>query len=182
MQPAFAWPACQPAVQPARPASMPKRRTFPPPPPCADGEIALRTHDADAFERAEAHRRRYKHPHERCGPGNRESSWRAIARVNTVLTPCGGCGTLCAWPRVLRAAFAADGVAIAPAHGCAARGCSNSREHKPPRHAATQRRWVAQLRSGERLLIERPTRVEQHAARDARQSQVTRSRPPSRQR
>ena len=48
-----------------------KRIVWPPPPPLAAGEVALRTHDEGAFERAEAYRRRHKLPDEFCGPGNR---------------------------------------------------------------------------------------------------------------
>jgi hypothetical protein len=81
-----------------------------------------------------------------------------------LLTPCGACGTLCAWPRVLRAADTADGAAIEPHNGCAAPGCSRSPWHQPTRHAATQRRWVTQLRASERTLIVRPTHAEQASA------------------
>ena len=141
-----------------------KRIVWPPPPPLAAGEVALRTHDEGAFERAEAYRRRHKHPDEFCGPGNRSGSWRAIERINKVLAPCGRCGTLCAWPRVLRAALATSGPMVAPEHGCAAQGCSKAKTHKPARHAAVQRQWAAQLRNGARVLIARPSRIEQSAA------------------
>ena len=130
-----------------------------------DGEIALRTHDEDAPERAAAYRRRHKHPDEMCGLGNRDGSHEAVGRINTVVTPCGVCSTLCAWPCVLRAAYAAGTSQIAPKHGCAALACSGARGPKPPRHAATQRSMAAQLRARERVLIPRPQRVEQPIAR-----------------
>ena len=146
---------------------MPKRKRteWPPPPPPADGEVALRVLDESAPEREAAYRRRYKSVDEMCGPGNRSGSWRALERINKLLTPCGTCGTLCSWPRVLRAADTAAGAAVAPAHGCAAPGCSDSQWHQPPRHAATQRRWAAELRAGARELIARPALAEQPNAR-----------------
>ena len=152
---------------------MPKRRRteWPPPPPPGEGEVALRVLDEDALSRQAEYgyksevRRRYKSEDEMCGTGNREGSWSAMTRINKLLTPCGACSTLCSWPRVLRAADREDGAAIAPAHGCAAPGCGGSRWHKPPRHAATQRRWAAELRAGERMLVARPTHAEQPNAR-----------------
>ena len=146
---------------------MPKRRRteWPPPPPPGDGEVALRTLDERAPERAAAYRRRHKHPDEMCGHGNREGSWRTLERINKYVTPCGCCGTLCAWTSVLIAAGRAAGAPIAPRHGCAAPSCSQSRWHQPPRHAATQRRWAAELRAGERTLIARPALADQPNAR-----------------
>ena len=146
---------------------MPKRRRtqWPPPPPPAEDEIALRTLDEQAPERAAAYRRCYKSSDEMCGPGNRDGSWSSIERINKLLTTCGDCATLCSWPRVLCAAGKEDGAAIAPAHGCAAPGCSGSQWHQPPRHSATQRRWAAELHAGERMLIVRPTLAEQPNAR-----------------
>ena len=141
------------------------RTQWPPPPPPSEGEIALRNLDERAPERAAAYRRRHKHPDELCGPGNRAGSWSSIDRINKLVTPCGACTTLCSWPKVLCAAGKEDGAAIAPAHGCAAPGCSGSAWHKPPRHAATQRRWAAELRAGERMLVARPTHAEQPNAR-----------------
>ena len=85
---------------------MPKRRRteWPPPPPPADGEVALRVLDERAPERAAEYRRRHKHPDEMCGTGNRDGSWRALERINNMVTICGSCDTLCAWSRVLTAA------------------------------------------------------------------------------
>lgn len=145
---------------------MPARRKYwPPPPPPPDGELALRTYDESAWARADEYRGRHKHPDELCGPGNREGSWAALGALNGVLVVCGRCGTLGAWPRVLRAAYAAKRLDIAPHDGCAAATCSRARSHKLPRHAAQQRRWAAQLRDGSRTLVERPMHVEQPAAR-----------------
>ena len=145
---------------------MPKRRRTdrPPPPPAAD-EVPLRTFDEDAAERASAYRRRHKTSDEMCGAGNRDGSWRSLQQLNTLLTPCGACATLCSWPRVLRAADIADDAKIAPRDGCAAPGCSRSRWHKAARHAATQQRWATQLLAGTRVLFERPTLAAQPNAR-----------------
>jgi hypothetical protein len=132
----------------------------------APDSVALRRRDPDASERAAEYRRRHKHPDELCGPGNRPGSWKALKRLNGVLTVCGaeGCGTLGALPRVLRAAHAAKRTAISPIDGCASRRCSRSRWHQPPRHAATQRRWAAELRAGVRQLVVRPLTIEQESA------------------
>ena len=145
---------------------MPKRRRAERPPPLpADGETALRTRDERASERAAAYRRRHKHTDELCGAGNRVGSWAALGRLNGIYTPCGACGALCRWTRVLIDAGAEAGAPIAPEHGCAAPTCSRSRHHQPPRHAAAQRRWAEQLRAGTGTLIERPAHAEQPSAR-----------------
>ena len=112
------------------------------------------------------YRRRHKHPDEMCGTGFRPGSWRAVKRINKVLVVCGtpGCGALCAYSQVLRPAKRARRLALSPSDGCAAPQCSGSRWHKPPRHAAQQRKWAAALRAGAYALAERPAMATQEQA------------------
>lgn len=128
--------------------------------------VVLHAHDPGALSRQAEYRRRYKSADEMCGTGNREGSWRALKRANRVLLVCGkgGCATLCAYTRAVRAANAAGRSAMQPGDGCAARGCSKARRHKAPRHAATQRRWATELQAGTRLLAARPETTTQETA------------------
>jgi len=151
---------------------MPKRRRteWPPPPPPGDGEVALRTLDERAPERAAAYRRRHKHPDEMCGHGNREGSWRTLERINKYVTPCGCCGTLCAWTNVLIAAGRAAGASISPRHGCAAPSCSQSRWHQPPRHAGARPQERAHKPRFERECSRRHLRISHPPKRRIRNS------------
>jgi len=130
----------------------------------ASRTVVLRWRDPGALQRQAEYRRRHKHPSEMCGTGGRAGSWRAMARINRVLVVCGepGCATLNAYARVLRDTHAARRATIELRDGCAV--CRRSRWHRAARHAATQRRWAAELRCGERLLVRRPTHVEQEVA------------------
>lgn len=121
-----------------------------------DSRIALHPRDPQMLDRKEAFSRRHKTWDEHIGTGAAMGSHEALSRAQSLMTLCGrsGCHALVKLTAVGRIAKSVRDGRVSREAGCAARYCT--RQHKPKRFRENQHRWIAELRSGDRMLVERP--------------------------
>ena len=111
--------------------------------------------DPDAPARWAERRARHVRAYELVGRGGAAGSHAALADGNRYVLVCGrgGCTAIVHLHAARRAAWKVGCCQVQPGHGCSRPGCS--RNTRPGHFAERQRRMVAELADGSRLLVVR---------------------------